>query len=146
MGAYATTGVVDSIVTEQTTTLEIIWEPQPIITTQRQRWKGVLMAESEVLKYPDIPDTTHEFNALLQFGTTYELMEFLAVQQIKVSQRMAEKHAEQQMIEHALTRTAESDDEGLLARVGRQRNVGIRCMGIELLGNRSLRMGSVELC
>ena len=41
--------------------------------------------ESEVLKYPDIPDTAHEFGALLQFGTTYELMEFMATQQIKVS-------------------------------------------------------------
>ena len=90
------------------------------------------MAESEVLKYPDILDTTHEFGALLQFGTTYELMEFLATQQIKVSQRMAEEHEEEQMIERALTRTVESDDEGLLARVGLQRNAGVRRMGIEL--------------
>ena len=76
----------------------------------------------EVLKYPNILDTAHELGALLQFGTTYELMEFLATQQINVSQRMAKEHAEQQMIERALTRTAESDDEGPLARVGRQRN------------------------
>ena len=46
---------------------------------------------------------------------TYELMEFLATQQIKVSQRMAEEHAEQQMIECALTRTTESEDDGPLA-------------------------------
>ena len=44
------------------------------------------MVESEVLHYPDIPDTAHEFGVLLQFGTTYELMELLATQQIKVSQ------------------------------------------------------------
>ena len=84
------------------------------------------MAESKVLRYSDIPDTTHEFGALLQFGTTYELMEFLATQQIKVSQRMAKEHAKQQMIERALTRTTESENEGPLAKVGRQRNVGIR--------------------
>mgnify|MGYP000391440795 FL=1 len=59
-------------------------------------------------------------------------MEFLATQQIKVSQQMVEEHAEQQMIERALTQRAESEDEGLLAKVGRQRNVGIRRMGIEL--------------
>ena len=45
---------------------------------------------------------------------------------------MAEEHAEQQMIERALTQRAESEEEGLLARVGRQRNVGICRMGIEL--------------
>ena len=44
---------------------------------------------------------------------------------------MAEEHGEQQMIECALTRTAESEDEGPHARVSRQRNAGIRCMGIE---------------
>ena len=89
-------------------------------------------AKIEVLRYPDIPDIAHEFGALLQFGTTYELMEFLATQLIKVSQWMAEEHAEQQMIERASTQRAESEDKGLLARVGRQRNVSIRRMGIEL--------------
>ena len=36
------------------------------------------------------------------------------------------------MNEHALTSTAESEDEGPLAKVGRERNAGIRRMGIEL--------------
>ena len=53
---------------------------------------------------------------------THELMEFLATQQIKVSQRMVEEHTQQQMIECAVTRTAKSEDEGPLAKVGRQRN------------------------
>ena len=70
-----------------------------MIMAKSQRGKGVLMAESEVLKDPDIPDTTHEFSALLQFATTYELMEFFTMQQIKVLQRMAEEHAQQRMIE-----------------------------------------------
>ena len=59
-------------------------------------------------------------------------MEFLATQQIKVSQRMAEEHAKQQMIERALMQSAESEDEGPLTRVGHQRNIGIQRMGIEL--------------
>ena len=41
------------------------------------------MVEREVLKYLDIPDTAHEFGVVLQFGTTYKHMEFLATQQIK---------------------------------------------------------------
>ena len=96
---------------------------------QSQRGKSVLTAQSEVLAYPDIPDTAHEFGALLQFNTTYELMEFLATQQIKVSQRMAEEHEEQQMIERALTHREESEDEEPLAR---KRNAAIRRVGIEL--------------
>ena len=76
---------------DPTTTLEIFHEPRPIIMAQSQRGKEVLTTESEVLTYLNIPDTAHEFNVLLQYGTTYELMEFLATQQIKVSQRMAEE-------------------------------------------------------
>ena len=45
---------------------------------------------------------------------------------------MAEEHAEQQMIERALTRTVESEDEGPLTKIGMQQNTGIRRMGIEL--------------
>ena len=134
MGTATDTDVSESIVDtdKQNTTLEIIREPRPIITAQSQKGKRTLTAENEVLRYPDIPDTAHEFGALLQFGTSYELMEFLATQQIKVSQRMVEEHGEQQMIERALMQRAESEDEGPLAKVGRQRNVGIRRMGIEL--------------
>ena len=69
-----------SVATEPNTTFEIIREPWPIITAQSQRGKAILMAETEVLAYPDIPDTTHEFSALLQFRTSFELMEFLATQ------------------------------------------------------------------
>ena len=36
------------------------------------------------------------------------------------------------MIERALTRMAESEDEEPLARVGRKRNAGVQWMGIEL--------------
>ena len=60
---------------------------------------------------PKIPDLAHEFATRLQFGTTFEVMEFLAGQQIKLSQRMAEKHAEMQMIPRALSGTAEREDE-----------------------------------
>ena len=37
---------------------------------------------------------------------------------------MAAEHAEKQMIESALTRTVESEDEGPLTKVGRKRYVG----------------------
>ena len=48
-------------------------------------------------------------------------MMFLASQLIKISQRMAEDHAEMQMIEHALAGTAEWEDEQALHKMGRMR-------------------------
>ena len=45
-------------------------------------------------KYPKIPDVAHEFTARLQFGSSFEVMDFLEGQQIKLSQRMAKEHGE----------------------------------------------------
>ena len=45
-------------------------------------------------------------------------MEFLAGQQIKLSQRMAEEHAEMQMIQRALAGTAECEDKHALDKIG----------------------------
>ena len=62
----------------------------------------------------------HESGALFQFGTTYELMEFLVTQQIKVSQRMVEEHAEQQMIQRAIVGLVEPKKELALSKIGRK--------------------------
>ena len=60
-----------------------------------------------------------EFGARLQFGTTFELMEFLAGQQSTLSQRMAEEHAEMQMIQRALVGTVKRADKRALDKIGR---------------------------
>ena len=73
--------------------------------------KGTLIPDNEVMAYPEIPDVAYEFAARLQFGTTFELMEFLARQQITMSQRMVEEHTEMQMIQRVLAGTAERADE-----------------------------------
>ena len=52
--------------------------------------KGTLTPDNEVMAYPKIPDVVHEFAVRLQFGTTFELMKFLAGEQIKFSQHMVE--------------------------------------------------------
>ena len=70
-------GLVKDMAPGTKTTLELIPQPWPILTEQSQCGKGVLTFEAEVLSYPVIPDIVHEFAALLQFGTTFELMEFL---------------------------------------------------------------------
>ena len=47
-------------------------------TGDTTRGKGSLIPDNEVMAYPDIPDVAHEFAGGLRFGTTFELMEFLA--------------------------------------------------------------------
>ena len=59
------------------------------------------------MAYPDIPDVAHEFAARLRFGTTFELMQFLAQQQFTLTERMAEEHADMQMIQRALAGTVD---------------------------------------
>ena len=49
-----------------------------VLTGDTLRGKGTLIPDNEVMAYPEIPDVAHEFAARLQFGTTFELMEFLA--------------------------------------------------------------------
>ena len=75
-------------------------------TSDTVRGKGTLIPEKEVMAYPEIPDVVHEFATRLQFGSTFDVMEFLAEQQIKLSQRMVDEHAEMQMIHCALAGTA----------------------------------------
>ena len=52
--------------------------------------KGLLTSDTVIVAYPEMPAVAHELATLLQFDTTFELMEFLALQQIAVSQCMAE--------------------------------------------------------
>ena len=67
-----------------------------------ERGKCILTPDNVVMAYPEMPAVAHEFTVMLQFGTSFEIMEFLATQQIKVLQRMVEEHKERQMIERAL--------------------------------------------
>ena len=103
-----------------------------VFTGNTVRGKGALVPDNEVMSYPKIPDVAHKFAARLQFGTTFEVIEFFAGRQIKLSQRMAEENGEMQMIQHALAGTAERDDERTLDKIGRMRNVDEGRIDIEL--------------
>ena len=59
-------------------------------------------------------------------------MEFLARQQIKLSQRMAEEHVEMQMSQRALVGPVEREDERALDKTGRMRNADKGRIGIKL--------------
>ena len=103
-----------------------------VFTGDTTRGKGPLIPDNEVMAYPEIPDVTHEFTARLQFGTTFELMEFLAQQQTTLSRRMAEEYADMQMIQRALAGTAEQTDERALEKIGRMGNADEGRIWIEL--------------
>ena len=62
----------------------------------RRKGKEIQTYENEDLNDPVILDTAHEFAALLQTGKAYELIEFLAMQQIKVVQRKIQENTEGQ--------------------------------------------------
>ena len=72
------------------------------------------------------------YGALLQHGTTYELIDFLARLQVVTTTRMAQEHAEQQVIERALDNEPALDDEPKLQTVGRKRATKKHCTRIEL--------------
>ena len=84
------------------------------------------ISEDEVLGYRDLPAEAYEFSALLRFGTTYELVDFLARAQIQAATRMAEEHAEMKMIQKALLGETEHDEDRAandraLQKIGRKK-------------------------
>ena len=65
--------------------------------------------------YKDLPAEAYEFSALLQLGTTFELMDFLT------AARKAEEHAESKMIQRALMVELEPKDDRALQKIGRKK-------------------------
>ena len=64
--------------------LKKILRSQSTLTGHIERGKGILTLDNVVMAYPEMPTVAHEF------GTSFEIMEFLATQQIKVSQYMVD--------------------------------------------------------
>ena len=100
------TGVAEERADDRTT------EKATTSNTRKDRRKGkeIQAEENEDLNDPVILDTAHEFAALLQTGKAYELIEFLATQQIKAVQRKIQENTEGQTqaeLQKAYTRIAE---------------------------------------
>ena len=53
----------------------------------------------EASAFPEIPLPAHELAVILQFGTSYELVEWLAKRLQEVSETMALEHRDQIMIQ-----------------------------------------------
>ena len=77
-------------------------EPAAIVTTTTldpnkpiEQGQQSRFSEDEVLTFRDLPAEAFELGAILQHGTAYELIDFLARLQVVVASRMAQEHAEQ---------------------------------------------------
>ena len=64
---------------------------------------------------------TYKFSDLLQLGTTYEIMDFLACTQVVAAARMAEEHEETKMIQRAHIGDLEPQEDRALHEIGRKK-------------------------
>ena len=90
------------------------------------------ISEDDILGYKDLLVEAYEFSALLQLGTTYELMEFLARAQVVVEARMADEHVECKMIQRALAGELEPQEDRALQKIGRKKQPKSTQLLIEL--------------
>ena len=74
----------------------------------------------EAVGFSNIPPIAHELVAILQFGTSYELVEWLAPRLQEVLERMAQE--QQIMIQKSLSGVVEPPEQQELDRIGRQRS------------------------
>ena len=82
----------------------------------------------EVVGFSDIPPLAYELAVILQFGTSYELVEWLARRLQEVSERMAQEHRDQIMIQKSLSGTVEPEEQQELHRIGQERSAKNRTM------------------
>mgnify|MGYP000503494635 FL=1 len=115
-----------------TMTVKILRLSEAGFTGDTVHGKGTLILDNVVMVYPEIPDVAHEFADCLQLGTTFEVMEFLAGQQITLSERMVEELAKMQMFQRDLASTARREDEHALGKIGCMRTANEGRIGIEL--------------
>ena len=89
-------------------------------------------SEDEVLTLCDMHAKAFELGAILQHSTAYGLIDFQAKLQVAFAARMAQDHAENQVIERALDNEPASDVEPKLQRVSQKRVTKKRDTHIEL--------------
>ena len=102
------------IVIEPAKTVAIIPDKALSLTGKIGKGQASWISRNKVLVYNDLPAEAYELSALLRHNTSYELIAFLAWVQVAVVACMAEKHAKQQMVQRALARELESDEEHVL--------------------------------
>ena len=79
----------------------------PNDTTRIQKGQSSVTTVREATAFSNIPPVSHELAAILQFSSSYELVEWLARRLHEVSERMAQEHRDQIMIQKSLSGVVE---------------------------------------
>ena len=82
-----------------------------------EKGKTSSMSPNEVLGFPEIPTTTHEFVALLQFGTSYELVDWLTKRLQYASYILAQEHKDREEIQKIMLSVIEPEEVKELQRI-----------------------------
>ena len=72
--------------------------------------------------FPKISPAAHKLAAILQFGTSYELVEWLARRLQEVSKRMGQEDQDRIMIQKSLISVVEPEEQQEVDRIGRHQN------------------------
>ena len=102
------------------------------VPTQLQQGQSSKIAIREAHGCLDIPPAAHELAAILQFGTSYELVEWLARRLTEVSERLAQEHHDRIMIQKSLRGALEPQEKAEVEKIGRKRNAQNRGEAIEM--------------
>ena len=111
------------VAVEATTIVVLDLAEGTTLTRKLARGQGSVIRESEVHTYQEILAIAQEFVDILQFGTTFKLVEFLATQYVTAAQRMAEEHVEELMIRRAVAGLIETEEEEALSKIGCKQHV-----------------------
>ena len=104
----------------------------PDDTSRVQKGQASTATVQEALGFSDILTATHELAVILQFGTSYELVEWLAKRLQEVSERMAQEHRDQIMIQKSLCGAIKPNEQAEVDRIGRQRHAKNRGEAIQI--------------
>ena len=90
----------------------------PDDTTRIQKGQASTATVQEALGFSNILIAAHEQTAILQVDTSYELVEWLARRLQEVSERMAQEHRDQIMIQKSLCRAVEPNEQAEVDKIG----------------------------
>ena len=77
-------------------------------------------SEEEVMTFKDLPTEAYELGVILKYNMAYQLIDFPACLQVVAATRMAQDHAEQQMVQRAIANELEWDEELKLQKIGQK--------------------------
>ena len=103
-----------------------------IPTLDKEKGKASVTTLKDILSRPETSPVVHVMAAILRCSTSYELVEWLAKRLQFVLEQFAEEHKDREMIQKAMMRALEPEDEQELQRIDRQRDARNKGMAIQL--------------